>query len=341
MIIGLTGTLSAGKGTVSEYLKNKGFKHFSVRDFLVKELNKRELLVNRDSLVFLANQLRQKHSPSYIVEQLYEQAKIAGGDSIIESIRSPGEVEKLKLQKDFYLLSVDANQKLRYRRSIERNSETDNISFEEFAENEKREMSSEDFHKQNLHYCITHSDFKLTNDGPVEDLYLQVDEILNKINKKSRLSWDEYFLEIAKVVSSRSTCDRGSSGCIIVKDRQILATGYNGSAKGLPHCDDVGHEIKTIKHNDGSFSQHCTRTIHGEQNAICQAAKFGVSLDGATLYYLMTPCTVCDKMIINCGIKRVVCEERYHRGKETEELFKQANVELKILKDDVVKYSNQ
>ncbi len=156
-----------------------------------------------------------------------------------------------------------------------------------------------------------------------------------------RPSWDEYFIEISKTVAKRATCDRGRSGCVIAKNKQVLVSGYVGSPKGLAHCDDVGHQMKTVKHEDGTESQHCVRTTHAEQNAICQAAKLGIPIEGATLYCKMTPCTVCAKMIINAGIKRVVCEKKYHAGEETEKMFLGAGVELKIIKDEVQKYLDQ
>lgn len=146
--------------------------------------------------------------------------------------------------------------------------------------------------------------------------------------KYVRPSWDDYFMEIANTVSKRATCDRGRSGCVIVRDRQILVSGYVGSPKGLPHCDEIGHQFKKMIHEDGSETQHCVRTVHAEQNAICQAAKLGISLNNATLYCRMTPCRVCAMLIINCGIERVVCEKKYHDGKESEEMFKMAGVKL-------------
>ena len=159
--------------------------------------------------------------------------------------------------------------------------------------------------------------------------------------KYQRPSWDEYFMEIANTVSKRATCDRGRSGCVIVRDRQILVTGYVGSPKGLPHCDEVGHQFRRVVHEDGTVSEHCVRTVHAEQNAICQAAKLGISLDGATLYCRMTPCRVCAMLIINCGIKRVVCEKKYHDGAESEEMFKMAGVQLEFFSEDVMKYDRQ
>jgi len=156
-----------------------------------------------------------------------------------------------------------------------------------------------------------------------------------------RPTWDEYFMEVARTIAKRATCDRGRSGCVIARDKQLLVTGYVGSPVGLPHCDDVGHLMKKVIHDDDSISQHCMRTVHAEQNAICQAAKLGIPLDGATVYCKMTPCRTCAMLIINCGIKRVVCEKKYHRGAESEQMFKDAGVKLEFFEEDFVKYENQ
>ena len=156
-----------------------------------------------------------------------------------------------------------------------------------------------------------------------------------------RPSWDEYFMDLANTAAKRATCDRGRSGCVIVRERQVLVTGYVGSPRGMPHCDDVGHLFKKVFHEDGSVSQHCVRTVHAEQNAICQAARRGIALDHGTLYCKMTPCRTCAMLIINCGIDRVVCEKKYHAGKESEELFKEAGVKLHYFSDEVEEYDNQ
>jgi len=156
-----------------------------------------------------------------------------------------------------------------------------------------------------------------------------------------RPTWDEYFMEVARTIAKRATCDRGRSGCVIARDKQLLVTGYVGSPVGLTHCDDVGHLMKKVIHDDDSISQHCMRTVHAEQNAICQAAKLGVALDGATVYCKMTPCRTCAMLIINCGIKRVICEKKYHRGDESEQMFKDAGVSLEFFEEEFVKYENQ
>ncbi len=156
-----------------------------------------------------------------------------------------------------------------------------------------------------------------------------------------RPTWDEYFMEVSRTIAKRATCDRGRSGCVISKDKQILVTGYVGSPRGLPHCDEVGHLFKKMVHEDGHESNHCVRTVHAEQNAICQAARLGIALEGATLYCKMTPCRTCAMLIINCGIVRVVCEKKYHAGAESEEMFQQVGVQLDYISTDFEQYENQ
>jgi len=154
-----------------------------------------------------------------------------------------------------------------------------------------------------------------------------------------RPNWDEYFIGIMKPVADRATCDRGKSGAILVKDNRILLTGYVGSPPGFEHCDEVGHMMKTVTHEDGSKSNHCVRTIHAEQNIICHAAKFGIATEGSTLYCKMVPCRTCAMLLIACGIKRIVCESRYHQGQES--LLEKAGIEIRIINDSIVEYDKQ
>ena len=157
---------------------------------------------------------------------------------------------------------------------------------------------------------------------------------LNK-NKQAishtRPSWDEYFMSITEVVGSRGTCDRGRAGCVIVKDKRILATGYVGAPVGLPDCDEVGHEMQSVTHEDGSVTQHCVRTAHAEQNAINNAARVGVAVQGATMYCKMLPCYKCAQSIINSGIIRLVALKDYHGARKTEVIFKKAKIKYTTL----------
>lgn len=185
MIIGITGTLGAGKGTIVDYLTElQGYKHYSVRSVLIEEIKKKGLAINRDSMTSVANDLRANHSPSYIVDLLFERAQNANVNAIIESIRTPGEVESLKSKGEFYLFAVDADSNARYSRIVQRNSETDQVTYEEFLSNENREMQSTDPNKQNLLKCREMADFIINNDGSIEDLNHQVSEIIKQITKK-------------------------------------------------------------------------------------------------------------------------------------------------------------
>ncbi|MFH1671273.1 MAG: cytidine/deoxycytidylate deaminase family protein [Candidatus Portnoybacteria bacterium] len=156
--------------------------------------------------------------------------------------------------------------------------------------------------------------------------------------KYERPSWDDYFLEIANTAAKRATCDRGRSGCVIARNRQLLVTGYVGSPMGFSHCDDIGHMIRKVTRENGETSEHCVQTVHAEQNAICQAARRGVSIEGSTLYCRMTPCRTCAMLLINCGIERVVCERRYHQAEESEEMFKLADIQLEYKFNETQEY---
>lgn len=146
-------------------------------------------------------------------------------------------------------------------------------------------------------------------------------------NKMERPDWDSYFMEIAQVVSKRSTCLRRKVGAVLVRDRQILATGYNGTPKGLPHCEEVGCLREKLHVPSGQNHELC-RGIHAEQNAVIQAAVNGVSTQGATLYCTHQPCVVCSKILINAGITRIVYANPYP-DKLAEEMLK-SDHELKL-----------
>jgi dCMP deaminase len=135
---------------------------------------------------------------------------------------------------------------------------------------------------------------------------------------QKRASWDEYFMNIAREASTRSTCDRKFVGTVVVRDKSILATGYNGSIRGEPHCDEVGHLME-----DG----HCVRTVHAEANAIVQAARNGVRIDGATIYVTASPCWGCFRLLANAGVTRIVYGE-FYRDKRSFEVAQKLGIEL-------------
>lgn len=177
MIIGITGTNGAGKGTVVDYLKGKGFTHFSVRKFLFSEIEKRGLPLDRNSTRLVANELRQAHGPEYVVQSLYESMGQQHGPAIIESIRTVGEAEFLR-SKGALLWAVDADRALRYERTLKRWSETDKVSYEQFCEYEDREMHSREPWDMNVFKVMGMADQVFDNSSTLENLYQQIEGAL-------------------------------------------------------------------------------------------------------------------------------------------------------------------
>lgn len=185
MIIGITGSFGAGKGVVVDYLvKNKGFKHYSARDFIFEEARRRGLDTNlgREVTIPLANELRAGHGPAYIVESLYARAKAAGGSAVIESLRATAEVRKLK-ELGAFVLGVDAEPQIRYERAAKRGSETDHVTYEEWLDQERRETNPGDPTKQDIFGALKESDAVVLNNGTPEELYAQVESALEKVVK--------------------------------------------------------------------------------------------------------------------------------------------------------------
>lgn len=181
MIIGLTGSFGAGKGAVVDYLINeKGFTHFSASGFIGETVKERKLALNRDSLIQVANELRAEHGPSYIVETLYKQAQLAGGNVVIESLRAVAEVEKIK-ELGGVVIGIDADPEIRYSRARARGSAKDDVSYEKWLLQERQETNPDDPTKQDLRGALNRADYIIMNNGALEELHNQVEEILARI----------------------------------------------------------------------------------------------------------------------------------------------------------------
>lgn len=188
IIIGITGTIGAGKGTAVEYLtKKKDFTHYSARDFLTTEVRKRGLPIDRDSFTLVANNLRHDNGPFYIASSLYKMAAAEGKNAIIESLRAPGEVSFLREQNGFFLLAIDANLEVRYERIVKRNLSTDHVTLEKFKTDETREMTSEDPASQNIRACINMANALVYNNGSVIELHSSIDDALRLFFKKENI----------------------------------------------------------------------------------------------------------------------------------------------------------
>lgn len=183
-LIGLTGTLGAGKGTMAQYLLQQGFTHYSAREFIRTEVQKRGLPENRDMLVQVGNDLRRQFGPDYVIATMARRGLAESDRVIVESIRVPAEVEAVQ-KMGGVVIALDADQKLRYERLYKRGlTDTDNVTFAEFVAEEEREMRSDDPYKQNIHRCLAMADYRIENNGTEEELYEQIDEVIQRTSNK-------------------------------------------------------------------------------------------------------------------------------------------------------------
>lgn len=181
MIIGLAGSFGAGKGTVVEHLTgHEGFAHYSASGFITEEIVRRGMPINRDSMIVVSNDLRATHGPSYIIDSLYERAKVQGGDAIIESLRAVAEARRIK-ELGGIVIGVDADPHIRYERSVARGSEKDQVSFDHWLDQERRESNPDDPTKQDIFGTLKEADYVITNNGTREELATQIDDVLSRI----------------------------------------------------------------------------------------------------------------------------------------------------------------
>jgi len=333
MIIGLTGENCSGKGTVAEYLKKKSFYYYSLSDVIREDLSAKGIEVTRDALIQRGNALRQKSGLSVLAVRTA--AKIqADKNYVIDSIRNPGEVEELRKLKRFVLIKVVSLPENRFKRMTARNREGDPKTLKEFTRVEELEAVNKDSSKQQVIASMKMADKVLENDAQFQDLFKKIDLLLQELqmgNKKKRPHWDEYFMNIAKVVASRSNCMKRHVAAVIVKDRRVISTGYNGTPRGLMNCNEGGCPRCNQFAEAGARLDECLCS-HGEENALIQAAYHGISIKDAILYTTFAPCLMCAKMIINAGIKEVVYNIEYPLNDTALNLFQQIGISLRQFK---------
>jgi dCMP deaminase len=328
MVIGLTGPNGSGKTTLAEYLKDKGFYYHSLSDEIREELRRQDLPLTRENLIEKGNWLRRNYGQNVLAERVRRRL-LEDRNYVVDSIRHPSEVETLRLTPHFYLFSVEAPVEARYRRAVERGDRRAPASYEEFVALERREMTGDDPDSQNLRACMGMADVHLVNEGTAEDFLRRAgDEVVACLRRAARPDWDEYFMRIARIVSLRSNCIKRKVAAIIVRDRRIIATGYNGTPRGVPNCNEGGCPRCNSLASSGTRLDECLCS-HGEENAIVQSAYHGISIKGGTLYSTFAPCLQCSKMIINAGILEVVFNAHYPLNDTAFKLLEGAGVKLR------------
>ncbi len=336
-IIGVSGYLASGKDALANYLvEKKGFEHISLSDILREDLKKQGRPITRVNLQVIGNNIRKGYGDGILAERALGRMK-PEKNYVVTSIGRVAEIKVLKRHPSFVSVFTTAPARKRFERIFARGREEDPATWKEFKEHEKLESKGGKAMFREFENCRKASDIIINNNRTLEEFYEKIDRMLRETYK--RPEWDEYFFKIMDAVRLRGTCDRGRAGCVIVRDKKILSTGYVGAPPGLPHCDEVGHLFQEVKHPDGTIKPHCIRTTHAEQNAITQAARHGVNITGSTIYINMEPCIHCAKMIISAGIKKVICRKQYHAAELTRKFFKQAKVQLIVKEKEVEAYA--
>lgn len=333
IVVGLTGENCAGKGTVAEYLRKKSFYYLSLSDVLREELADEGKEITRENLIKKGNDLRKQYGPGVLGARTLLKLE-QGKNYVVDSIRHPEEVKALKKAKGFVLVYVTAPHEVRFERMKARKREGDPATLEAFKRLEEKELKNKEANGQQLLETFALASKKIVNDGDTDHLFDQVNSILGEVSKEfkvTRPSWDEYFMNIAKQVATRSNCMKRHVAALIVKDKRIISTGYNGTPRGVTNCDEGGCARCNSYAPSGKDLGECVCS-HGEENAIVQSAYHGISVKDGVLYTTFSPCLYCTKLIINAGIKEVVYNEEYPMSELSQQLLKQAGVAIRKVK---------
>jgi dCMP deaminase len=331
IIIGLTGRNAAGKTTACEVLGARGFSYLSLSDVIREEAKSRGLAPARENLIALGNELRERHGPGALAELTVARMQ-PDRNYAVDSIRHPAEVMALKKGGAFSLFHIFAPLEARFARSLARNRGGDARTLQEFIQLEEREFASSNAAAQQLLETERLANRVIDNKGTLEEFTARLEAALREVEVSfSRPSWDQYFMDIAKQVAARSNCMKRQVAAVIVSERRIISTGYNGTPRGVKNCNEGGCPRCNGFSESGKNLEECLCS-HGEENAIVQASYHGIAIRDATLYTTYSPCLMCSKMIINAGIRRVVYNEAYPLNDTATAMLKEAGVDLVRLK---------
>jgi dCMP deaminase len=331
MIVGLTGRNAAGKGVAAEFLKSRGFAFHSLSDVIREEVRRRGLPLTRDHLIATGRELRARHGTGYLAEQILERLE-PGQNTVVDSFRHEDEVAVFRKVSNFHLLAVKADPRVRFERIRARGRESDPQTYEAFVELEEKESTSLQAEGQNLTATEALADHAIENNGAPAEFQAKLAELVPKLMARmERPGWDEYFMKMAQVAALRSNCAKRKVAAVIVREKRVISTGYNGTPRGTKNCFEGGCPRCNELAPSGTKLEECLCS-HGEENAITQAAYHGVSLARATIYTTFAPCLMCTKMIINSGLHEVVYNMAYPLNDTSFKLFKEAGVVCRKLK---------
>ncbi len=330
MKVGVAGGNAAGKGEVVRILERRGFYPTSLSDVIRADLARDGKEPTREHMIERGRALRERFGTAVLAERTLRGLP-SDRNHVIDSIRHPAEVEALRSGGEFLLLWIEADSHLRFERARARGRGGDAADYESFQALEARELGSKDSAAQQLAAVRALADRVIRNDGDLAQLETQLEEVLrDRLFFRDRPPWDEYFMNIARVVASRSNCIKRKVGAVIALDRRIISTGYNGTPRGIRNCNEGGCPRCAGAAESGTRLDECLCS-HAEENAITQSAYHGVSVRGGTVYTTFCPCLICTKMIINAGLGEVVYDAHFPLGEVSVSLFREAGVKVRQL----------
>jgi dCMP deaminase len=328
MLIGVAGPNASGKGEVVRFLERRSFRAISLSDVIRQDLAQDGLEATREQMIERGRALRERFGNAILAQRVLA-ALPADRNHVIDSIRHPAEVDALRAEGNFLLLWIDASMAVRFERSVRRKRAGDATSLREFEALEARELAAPQDSAQQLLAVRSMADEVIDNQADLVALHSQLERVLRgRLLFRDRPPWDEYFMNIARVVATRSNCIKRKVGALIVADRRIIATGYNGTPRGTLNCNEGGCPRCSEVAESGARLDECLCS-HAEENAVTQSAYHGVAVRGSTIYTTLSPCLTCTKMIINAGISEVVYESSFALEEVALGLLREAGVKVR------------
>jgi dCMP deaminase len=325
IIIGLTGSMGCGKGEIVKILEGEGFSYITLSMMVREEARRRGIAEEREQLMEVGNQMRNDAGAGVLGLRALEKILSSDQDKwVIDGIRNPAEILAIRKCNNVYIVGVVANKDILVDRILSRARESDSAFRDDVLRKIEREWGlGEPEEGQQVGKCMEMVDFILENEGSLEELKEKFISYYNSLRDKDlrdiRPSKDEYYLDLARSVCRRGTCSKVEIGAVIIRDDQVVATGYCGAPRGTKSSLDHGFCLRKKLGIPSGHRYEMCRSVHAEQNAIINAARSGTSLLGGDMYiYGKTqgfdgetldafPCFICKKMLINAGLNRVIC----------------------------------
>ncbi|MBU1151400.1 AAA family ATPase [Patescibacteria group bacterium] len=326
LVIGLTGPMGCGKGEVVKLLEKEGFEYITLSMMVREEARRRGIEEEREKLMEVGNSMRSAEGAGVLAARALRKIMESGHDNwVVDGIRNPAEIEELKTIKNAHVVGISANEDILVERVLGRGRESDAKDRDEILRKLRREWGvGEPEDGQQLEKCMERADVIIPNEGTLEELHKKFIEYYNFLRSKGGLderpTKNNYYMDMAKSVARRATCLKVEIGAVIIRDDQVVATGYCGAPRGTKSSLEHGFCLRQKLGIPSGQRYEMCRSVHAEQNAIINAARSGTSVLGGDMYIYgelkgenkgqvldAFPCFICKKMVINCGIKKVIC----------------------------------